>query len=625
MTEQAPDQSAGTGEKKKFHQKRKKRNHNKRKDKKNHDDNALEVFNGATTGLNGHVFQIFGESNKSTQFNTTLKAIMVYVAREFSQGSDIEWMIKNMKEFKIPRPTPPTISSSRIEEDIYKEQIKQVVIRESKYESNKTKLYSIIWGQCSDNMQARLHGIPNFDEMDRSRNVLTLLREIKAVTFDFESQQYLPMSLHNATNKYFTMKQGKNESLVDYHKRFKNVVDVLEHYGANIWYHPSMIVEEYKLLGHNITREDIYFDTVESYTRVGETVKNKCIAIAFLKGANYERYSRLLYDLKSQFSRNMNQYPTTLEQAYHLLSVHEGKHKKFKQARYNNNNRRDVSESEDDEQRDDNNAEQPEMAFVNNANKSRTPECFLCGEEHYVSNFPLKGLLKGLKKSANPNPDKNATNLMIQGSDDICQEVKSDEEEEHKGFGFSFATFAHQADQTCVQVALSQHHKGGKLISDSWLLLDSQSTVNIIKNKNLLTNIRKCKPNEVVRCWCNSGYQDTHEMGTLEGIGEVYYNPSSLANILSLRSIANKFKVTMDTSKERAFTVHNCTKQGHDIKFKQSRSGLHFYDTRVKGCNKLSNPRLQKQDYTLVVSVEQNKLKYTKNASPIGRGGHETV
>ena len=72
--------------------------------------------------------------------------------------------------------------------------------------------------------------------------------------FNFESQQYLIISMYHATQKYINAKQGKMESLTDYYKRFKLIVEVLEHYGADIWSHPSLFVKKYhKDWGTNMT------------------------------------------------------------------------------------------------------------------------------------------------------------------------------------------------------------------------------------------------------------------------------------------------------------------------------------------------------------------------------------
>ena len=181
-------------------------------------------------------------------------------------ASETRQRIRNKK------PTPPegslrltrsgeTNIIPQVDLDMYKESIKEYVNWRNRYQENKEKLYEIIWGQCSDSMQSKLQSRNNFNHIDEKRDCLELLREIKGMMFNFESQQNSIFSMHLACQKYFNMKQGKYESLSDYYKRFCTVLDVLEHYGANVWAHPSLIVNKYKRDGNmDITNNNIYSD-----------------------------------------------------------------------------------------------------------------------------------------------------------------------------------------------------------------------------------------------------------------------------------------------------------------------------------------------------------------------------
>ena len=75
---------------------------------------------------------------------------------------------------------------------------------------------------------------------------------------------------------------------------------MLEHYGANIWTRPSLILKEYHKNGqNNITLNEIHEDW-EEYQKHCKTVKNRAITYAFLKRALHNQYGNLMYDLKSQ-------------------------------------------------------------------------------------------------------------------------------------------------------------------------------------------------------------------------------------------------------------------------------------------------------------------------------------
>ena len=88
------------------------------------------------------------------------------------------------------------------------------------------------------------------------------------------------------------------------------------------------------------------------------------------------------------------------------------------------------------------------------------------------------------------------------------------------------------------------------------ILLDSQLKVNSFLNADLLKNILHETDSNRIKCHFNGGIQIMTQLGTLLGYGEVWHNPNSLANILSLVDMTRKYKVTFGSSKEQAFNVH---------------------------------------------------------------------
>ena len=279
-------------------------NNSKFRHKRKNDISKKSNFNGGCTDLKGHFFETFIESKDSTQYTKTIKALQVFVASKFRNGGNIGWMLKHEKEYTFDKPSQPnspgttTRSQDALEQDIYKEQIKMYVSRRERYMENKDKLYSVIWDQCSDTIQSKLQSKSTFNDIDESRNCIMLLKEIKGIMYNFKSQQYPIMSMDQASVKYFTTRQGKFETLTKYYKRFKTKVEILEHYGANIWYHPSLILKEYKQDDHdNMTINNISDNNI-LFTKYGNIVKSRAIAYAFLRGAQKDRYGNLIYDLK---------------------------------------------------------------------------------------------------------------------------------------------------------------------------------------------------------------------------------------------------------------------------------------------------------------------------------------
>ena len=123
--------------------------------------------------------------------------------------------------------------------------------------------------------------------------------------------------------------------------------------------------------------------------------------------------------------------------------------------------------------------------------------------------------------------DKDSVEDVEEGSteDDEDLETKDPEtksDDDYGGFAFT------QQDVLC-----SIQDKAG--ILGSWILLNSQSTINVISNPKLLSNIRDAK--RFLILYCNAGKAIINKKGDLKGYGKVWYHPDSITNILSLHNV----------------------------------------------------------------------------------------
>jgi hypothetical protein len=115
--------------------------------------------------------------------------------------------------------------------------------------------------------------------------------------------------------------------------------------------------------------------------------------------------------------------------------------------------------------------------------------------------------------------------------------------------------------------------KSNGMVNENYLLLDNQSTVNQIANPSMLKNIRKSsKP---IKIHCNAGMSKTDLEGELGGM-TVYHNPNGIANVLSLKSVAEKHRVTYDSwDRNGVFKVLGTYQGwGRGVQAKQARASL---------------------------------------------------
>ena len=100
--------------------------------------------------------------------------------------------------------------------------------------------------------------------------------------------------------------------------------------------------------------------------------------------------------------------------------------------------------------------------------------------------------------------------------------------------------------------SVERHHSN---IPNTWVLLDSQSNVDIFVNCQLLRNI--CCANNHIYIHTTAGVAHTNLIGDICSYGTVCYHPNGIGNILSLSRVKDQHLVTYDSRTGNAFVVHN--------------------------------------------------------------------
>ena len=89
-----------------------------------------------------------------------------------------------------------------------------------------------------------------------------------------------------------------------------------------------------------------------------------------------------------------------------------------------------------------------------------------------------------------------------------------------------------QGTEVCNEETSAVLSQANGSINKNWILFDSQSTVDMFFNPNMLTNIRQVP--YYLKIYYNTGKVKTNMMGYLPGYGPVWYYDDGIANILSL-------------------------------------------------------------------------------------------
>jgi hypothetical protein len=125
-------------------------------------------------------------------------------------------------------PTDPIATVMQTEVGIWENQVDEHVKRGTMLAKNLKTAYSLIYGQCSNVMHAKLESRENHLAIEVAADSIGLLENIRTIMFQFQSQRYTPLALHEAKHHFYLFPQDHHATCQQYHETFKNNIDVIE-------------------------------------------------------------------------------------------------------------------------------------------------------------------------------------------------------------------------------------------------------------------------------------------------------------------------------------------------------------------------------------------------------------
>lgn len=194
---------------KRFNKTNKSFNNNRAKDTK---------FEGRTDDLKGYVFDC-DHGGQANQYEKTYKEIVEYIGRKYTYGSDIKWTLENMEKMDIEEPDDPPdgddeeVFNVKTKIEIWKRQVAEYVKRVQALEENIKTAYTLILGQCSDVLKAKLESQNGYEDINNKYDAIKLLRLIRNICFNSQDQKYDVSSLYFAKQFFSDISKRKNKAM----------------------------------------------------------------------------------------------------------------------------------------------------------------------------------------------------------------------------------------------------------------------------------------------------------------------------------------------------------------------------------------------------------------------------
>src|SRR5210317_518172 len=165
-------------------------NNNNRSNNNNRNNKYNNNFNKNNyKGKRGQIDELgnnFFDVGSSDQFERTTRTLADYVGKKY--GGSMRYVIENHKKKNIKYPADLPDNATRTETPIYEEEIKRVVIKKNDNDEKLEKIYSIIWGQCTASMKAKLKTLSDYEEIKEDLDTIRLLINIKKKCYNSQDK-----------------------------------------------------------------------------------------------------------------------------------------------------------------------------------------------------------------------------------------------------------------------------------------------------------------------------------------------------------------------------------------------------------------------------------------------------
>ena len=238
--------------------------------------------------------------------------------------------IMTLQTISITQPSDPPEGASKTETKIWEIEITEYIKRKQKVDANLRKLFSLVWGQCTELMKSKLQQTADYDDINAMQDSIGLIKNIKGLTFKFDTKQYAPMAMVNIDTRLYRFSQGRDTTDALYYEQFKSLVEVIEHYDGEIGHHPKLIVQELQILSNNKFDPNTPMVSLAQMEpgmmmEASTIARQKYLACLFLNGADKNRYESLVDGVTNDYVKGLDTFPKTLQDAFALLTETKSK------------------------------------------------------------------------------------------------------------------------------------------------------------------------------------------------------------------------------------------------------------------------------------------------------------
>ena len=395
------------------------------------------------------------------------------MAKTYDHAGKFRTGLMNLSFPSLKKPPDPGKDPTFAQQQEYKSKYENWNKAKQRWSHNMQWVFTLILGQCSDTIKNRIRSDQQWLDIDQKCDVISLLMLIRDGLYQNAANLDKTHAMIEADERLNKFHQGEKMSVYEYREKMKSLIDIYAAMGGEPGTTEAWI------------KDFMVRISTDNQEIAKEAARDHYLGMMLIIKADWKRYGGLITNLKNQHNQNIQGYPTNSQQAYQMLVDFVPINKIAPQYDHHGEG---ISYLQHDEDKSTGSATRSAARAGRSGGRGggrggrggRMGGCSV-GEASHLS-------------EAVPNDSETSEPYLVYVMHDMRH-------------GEMFIS-----------------NKEPSSLPDTWLLIDSCSTVDIISSPNLLHGIHHVS--NPIRVRCNAGVTTLNQMGYLGDYPRpVWFNP----------------------------------------------------------------------------------------------------
>jgi len=117
---------------------------------------------------------------QTKECNKTLRKIAIYVGKKWKHGDLLKYVVEHIEKPSLTKLTAIKDTATKAEMYRWQKIFDKLMEQEEAVDKGIKKLYSLIWGQCTEVMKNKLKAVTDFKEIERAEDAIHLIKKSRA-------------------------------------------------------------------------------------------------------------------------------------------------------------------------------------------------------------------------------------------------------------------------------------------------------------------------------------------------------------------------------------------------------------------------------------------------------------